>query len=70
MDAETCRKHILSEDYWDFIISEGGGKAKLPLPSEEPCYQRAGDGFEMVYLEQTLVNPMNYQKYVYNSIPK
>lgn len=70
MDAETCRKHILSEDYWDFIISEGGGKAKLPLPSEEPCFQRAGDGFEMVYLEQSLVNPINYQKYVYNSIPK
>lgn len=70
MDVETCRKQILSEDYWDFIISEGGGKAKLPLPPEEPCYQNAGEGFEMVYLERSLVCPINYQKYVYNSIPK
>lgn len=70
MDAETCRKQILSENYWDFIISAGGGKAKLPLPPEEPCYQNAEEGFEIVYLDQALVNPINYQKYVYNSIPK
>ena len=70
MDAETCRTQILSEDYWDFIISAGGGGARLPLPDKEPCYQNAGEGFEIVYLEQSLVNPITYQKYVYNSIPK
>ena len=70
MDAETCRMQILSEDYWDFIISSGGGGARLPLPDKEPCYQNAGEGFEIVYLEQSLVNPITYQKYVYNSIPK
>lgn len=70
MDPETCRKQVLSEEYWDFIISESGGRARLPLPPEEPCYQKAGDGFEIVYLEKSLVNPISYQKYVYNSIPK
>lgn len=70
MDAETCRAQILSEDYWDFIISSGGGRARLPLPDQEPCYQNAGEGFEIVYLEQSLVQPLTYQKYLYNSIPK
>lgn len=70
MDAETCRKQILSEEYWDFIVSSSGGRARLPMPPEEPCFQQAGDGFEIVYLSQPLVSPVSYQKFTYNSIPK
>lgn len=69
MNVEMCREQILSNDYRDFIISTDGGRMSLPVLPEDVCAQEVGAGYEIVYLEQSIAEPIDFDRYIYNSIP-
>ena len=69
MDLEMCRTQILSNDYRDFIVSTDGGRMDLPELPEEVCAQDVGAGYEIVYLEKSLAEPIDFDRYVYNAVP-
>ena len=69
-DSETCRQHILSEDYRDFI----GNHVRTPffesIMREGQCEQDAGFGYKCFYLPAELAGPVTLSRFSYNSIPK
>ncbi len=69
-DPETCRQHILSEDYWDFI----GNHVRTPffesIMQDGQCEQDAGFGYKCFYLPAELTGPVSLSRFSYNSIPK
>lgn len=69
-DPETCRQHILSEDYWDFI----GNHVRTPffesIIQDGQCEQDAGFGYKCFYLPAELTGPVSLSRFSYNSIPK
>lgn len=69
-DSETCRQHILSEDYRDFI----GNHVRTPffesIMREGQCEQDAGFDYKCFYLPAELAGPVTLSQFSYNSIPK
>lgn len=69
-DPETCRQHILSEDYRDFI----GNHVRTPffesIIRDGQCEQDAGFGYKCFYLPAELTGPVSLSRFSYNSIPK
>ena len=69
-DPETCRQHILSEDYRDFI----GNHVRTPffesIMRDGQCEQDAGFGYKCFYLPAELTGPVSLSRFSYNSIPK
>lgn len=69
LDRETCREHILSEDYRDFI----GNHVRTPffnsLMTVERCEQDAGFSYKCFYLPKEITDPITFPKYSYTSIP-
>ena len=69
-DPETCRQHILSEDYRDFI----GNHVRTPFffffLRDGQCEQDAGFGYKCFYLPAELTGPVSLSRFSYNSIPK
>lgn len=68
--VELCREKILSENYRDFIIPLEGGRTTFPDTDEELCVQNASAGFDIVYLREELAEPMNFERFSYNTIPQ
>ena len=70
IDQETCREHILSEDYRDFI----GNHVRTPffdnILKEERCEQDAGFDYKCFYLPAEDTGPLSLSRFSYNSIPK
>lgn len=69
MDLEMCRAQILSNDYRDFIVSTDGGRISLPALPEEVCSQEVGAGYEIIYLNKNIAEPIDFDRYVYNAVP-
>lgn len=70
MPFDRCREQILSEDYYDFIVSavqEGLFETKFP---QTVCEQMAGEFYRSVYVEKELAEPLNFGNYPYHSVPK
>ena len=69
-DLETCRQHILSEDYRDFI----GNHVRTPffqsIMRDGQCEQDAGFDYKCFYLPEELTGPVSLSRFSYNSIPK
>lgn len=69
LDQETCREHILSEDYRDFI----GNHIRTPffdsITQTERCEQDAGFSYKCFYLPKETADPITLPKYSYTSIP-
>lgn len=70
MDLEMCRAQILLNDYRDFIVSTDGGRISLPALPEEVCSQEVGAGYEIVYLNKNIAEPIDFDRYVYNAVPQ
>lgn len=70
IDQETCREHILSEDYRDFI----GNHVRTPffndILKQARCEQDAGFGYKCFYLPAEDTGPISLSRFSYNSIPK
>lgn len=69
-DLETCREHILSEDYRDFI----GNHVRTPffdsIMRDGQCEQDAGFDYKCIYLPKEDAEPVTLTRFSYNSIPK
>jgi hypothetical protein len=70
MDPEICRLRIISEEYRDFIMSVNGSRVRFPATDEQLCMQNTGIGFEIVYADQALVEPVNFDRFSYSTIPQ
>lgn len=59
LDRETCREHILSEDYRDFI----GNHVRTPffnsLMNVHRCEQEAGFSYKCFYLPKEISDPIH-----------
>lgn len=69
-DSSSCREHILSEDFRDFI----GNHVRTPffdsLMTDEVCTQDAGFDYTCYYIPAEKADPVTLSKFSYNSIPK
>lgn len=70
LNIETCREHILSEDYRDFIGNHVRTSFLDSITQEEHCEQDAGFGYQCLYLPAAVADPITLPRYSYNSIPK
>lgn len=70
MASELCRERILSEDYYDFILSDFRTRFLTGLSLDEACIQDAGMGFQCVYLPSSVADPITVERFSYNAIPK
>ena len=70
MSVEQCRERILSEEYRDFIVSRVQTeefRAKFP---GEVCRQEMGQFYSAIYVSGEEADPIRFDSYPYNSIPK
>lgn len=69
MDRETCRKMIMSEDFIDFIAPIYREITPQEAERARACVQSMDFGFQAVYVDKTLTQPVSLEYYRYNSIP-
>lgn len=69
-EFEICRERILSEDYRDFIVSGLRQNLFANLITEDTCTQEMEFIYESVYLEKEVADPISFERFSYNSIPK
>ena len=69
MNREECRERILSQDYRDFLVPFYRGEETLNVQTEDACVQNADFGYRVIYADHTVLEPLNYSNYWYNSIP-
>lgn len=67
---DVCRERILSEEYRDFITSGLEPGIFTQLSEEEKCEQRLEFLYRCIYVSSDLADPINLEKYSYNTIPK
>lgn len=67
---ELCRNRIISEDYRDFIVNQMRGNRFDSIPAENLCEQKMEYIYKSIYVEGTMADPVNFERYAYNSIPK
>ncbi len=65
-----CREQILSNEYYDFIVSQLGENEFENLVTQENCMQEAEFIYNMIHIEKERANPLEFGRYSYNSIPK
>ncbi len=70
MNQELCRTRILSEEYRDFIVSMDGGKEIFSIPEVQLCAQGNAGGYQIVYVDGSQAEPLNYERFTYSSIPR
>ena len=68
-NGKQCREKVVSEKYRDFILPVEGGRTSLPDTEEDLCAQEASAGYEVVYLREELAEPLNFERFSYNTIP-
>lgn len=69
MDRETCRKMIMSEDFIDFIAPIYREITPEEAERARACVQSMDFGFQAVYVDRMLTEPLSLEYYRYNSIP-
>ena len=69
-DFKLCRQRILSEEYRDFIVSSRGGRIDFQVPEEKLCRQRTQAGYDVIYINQPLADPIGFERFPYSSVPK
>ncbi len=70
MPTPSCREQILSENYRDFIVSafqENIFRDRFP---GDVCQQETGLFYKTIYVESEQADPIRFDSYPYNSIPK
>ncbi len=68
--ANSCREQILSEDYRDFLVSNlQEDLFREKFPSNE-CEQEIGFFYKSIYVNQEQADPIQFDRYPYNSVPK
>ena len=70
MNKETCRTRILSEEYRDFIVPLANQNKQFQVPDTQLCAQGNAGGYEIVYVDRSQAEPLNFERFSYNSIPR
>ena len=70
MNVEKCREAILSEDYRDFIVGNLQEKEFVQKFPNVLCKEKMGEFYQTFYVGGEEADPMRFDKYPYNSIPK
>lgn len=70
MNSEICRTRILSEEYRDFIVPIVGGKEQFNVPEVQFCAQGSAGGYDVVYIDKSQAEPLDFERFTYNSIPR
>ncbi len=69
-ELNRCRQQILSNDYRDFIVGQFAAEEFESLITEETCQQSTDFVYNIIFLDKDQVDPIRFDKYSYNSIPK
>lgn len=69
-DNTLCNESILSEDYRDFILGGILTDFLADLPLGEYCTQEADFFYQCLYLPAQTADPITFERYPYNAIPK
>lgn len=69
-DFKLCHQRIVSEEYRDFIVSSGGGRIEFQVPEEKLSRQRTQAGYDIIYIDQPLADPIEFERFPYSSVPK
>lgn len=70
-ELEICRERILSNDYRDFIVSEFGEEGFYnDIITEDTCEQETEFIYKVIHVEKEIADPITFERYSYNSIPK
>ena len=70
MDREAYRTRIMSEEFRDFIVPIEGGKEQFQVPEFQRCAQSNVGQYEIVYIDKSQSEPLNFERFTYNSIPR
>lgn len=70
MTTEMCREQILSENYRDFIVSQLQEKQFEEQFGSEVCTQKMGTFYKGIYANKEQADPIQFDRYPYNSVPK
>ncbi len=70
MPTPSCREQILSENYRDFIVSQFQQSIFRDRFPGDVCHQETGPFYETIYVDSRLADPIRFDSYPYNSIPK
>ena len=69
-DNRICRRRILSEEYRDFIVSSRRIPPDISVPEEQLCRQTTEAGYDVVYVEQSQAEPLEFGRFTYGSVPR
>ena len=69
-EFSICRERVLSEDYYDFIVNQLGEIGFENLITEDTCRQETEFIYDIIHVEKELAEPLTFENYSYNSIPK
>ena len=70
MPENICREQILSEEYRDFIVSQLQTDLFVEKFGNDVCTQEAGLFYKTIYVNKEQADPIQLDRYPYNSIPK
>ncbi len=68
-DNSICKTRILSQEYRDFIIGNILPPSFENIHEDRLCMQEIVYGYDCVYVEEFLANPLKLDEYYYNTIP-
>lgn len=69
-ELSTCQEKILSEDYRDFIVSRLRKNDFAEFFDGEICEQEMEFIYDAIYVEKEKADPITFERYSYNAIPK
>ncbi len=69
-ELRECRERILSDAYYDFIVSQLGDNEFGGLITEDTCMQETEFVYNIIHVEKERADPLEFGRYSYNAIPK
>ncbi len=69
-DLNICREQVLSNEYRDFIVGQLDEGEFASFITEDTCQQEMEFVYKVVHLAKEQADPIRFDRYSYNSIPK
>ena len=69
-ELSICRERILSNNYYDFISNQLGMDEFENIVTEDTCTQQTEFIYNIVHVEREVAEPLTFERYSYNAIPK
>lgn len=69
-ELSICRERILSNNYFDFIFNQLGMDEFEDIVTEDTCTQQIEFIYNIIHVERELAEPLTFERYSYNAIPK